>query len=1030
MRRTAGKLITAAGLQLCSLALAAASLPIPDHARYVFQKVGEGAGLSTVTAGVLFQDHLGFIWIGTDHGLLRYDGFRVAKYGPEQGFPSANVEEIAETPDHRIVATAREYIGILQGSHFQRIVLPSAAHRFAAAQPFVILPNGHMYVATDQGLFLVSLEAEGSQLTSAAPVESGIEIQAVYAARDGRIWIAEADRIGWFYEHGLIHWIAKDAVLSAEPTMAVVQDGKGTVWIRTTRHLGRLDVGADRIRLDFPGLPTANDVGSPALDRAGRLMIPTVSGLFLNRGDHWDRVDSRRGAASNAVLSVLEDREGTYWIGYGGNGIERWQGERTWSGWTAADGLPDNVVWSEMRDRQGRLWVGTNNGVALWDKAVHRFRTWGADSGLNGSTAREIAIAPDGSIWVLCHPGGLTRFDPNTLRPQKIAFPGSDPITIAAGSNGNLWIAGQRYLKSIARTNGIYRFEDIPAPADITANTVSFAFAPDHGFWIAGRKGLAYFKNGTWKWLTTREGLASDRVVQVVAHSATEAWIKYGDAHGVSRIRIQGENVQVTGFDAAHGLQSDEVYLLGMDRSGNVWAGGPNGIASIAPDGLTRHYGHSDGLIWEDQSEGGFYAEPDGSLLFGTSGGLARFDPNAEHALPLSAPRVVFTSTTMGGQQRQDGFRASHRDNTLQATFAALSYRDPDNIRCRYRMNGLETDFTETTIRELRYPALPPGSYTLELSCKLPSGLTSQNATFSFNVLPAWWQTWWARGLAFTGILFGLYGVLRLHTYRLEKDRERLERAVAERSRELESANNELREAALTDPLTGTRNRRYFQMTIQADVNQTVRAYKDGKGEPVRKHDLIFYLIDADHFKQVNDVLGHDAGDELLKEMTRRISCAIRQSDILIRWGGEEFLVVSRYTQQSDAQALASRILNSIGGEPFLLTPARTPLYKTCSLGWAALPWLPHAPEALGADDIVTLADQALYAAKQGGRNRAVGFLPSSSTVPIVSKNAPATAERLGVRRIEVFGPPQNAGSAVTDRPDASLQARSGGASA
>jgi len=1006
MRSLAGKLLITLGLTIGNPALASQALPLPGHARYVFQKVGEDAGLSTITAVALFQDHLGFIWIGTDHGLLRYDGTRIVKYSPDRGFPSTEVEAIAETADHHIIAAAREYFGVLQGSRFQEIHLPDGIRRFAAAQPFATLPNGHIYVATERGLFSLTLRGHDDQVTTVATtIIPDVEIQAVYASRDGRVWIVEASRMGWFREGSAIHWISKDKTLRDEPTLAILQEADGTVWVRNAKHLGRLDPAANRVRLDPIEIPSANDVGAPSLDRDGRLMIPTIQGLFLHRDNHWDRLDSRRGAASDAVMSVIEDKEGTFWIGYGGHGIERWQGDRTWSGWTTADGLPDNVVWSEIRDRQDRLWVGTNNGVAMWDAGTQRFRVWTQNSGLNGSTARELAVASDGAIWVLCHPGGLTRFDSTTLQPRKIPFSSKDPTTMASGPDGRLWIAGPQYLKAVTAISGVPHFDDIPAPPGIVQNANSFSFAPDGGVWLGGRKGLAYSTGGEWHLLTKHDGLASDDIVQVIARSSSEVWIRYGDSHGVGRITLHNGRVQSEVFDTARGLQSDEVYMMGMDRAGNVWAGGPNGVASIASDGQIRRYGHSDGLIWEDQSEGGFHAERDGSLLFGTSGGLARFDPNAESARPLLAPNVVFTSIAMGGREREDGFHASHRENTLQANFAVLSYRDPAGIRCRYRMHGLESDYTETAVRELRYPALPPGDYRLDLSCRLPSGVTSDASAFSFVVVPAWWQTSWARGLAVAGVVLMLYGVLRLRTFSLERDRARLERAVLERSRELERANQELQEAALTDPLTGTRNRRYFQMTIEADMNQLVRAYLGRDTEPVRNRDLIFYLIDVDHFKQVNDVHGHDAGDELLIEITRRISCAIRQSDILIRWGGEEFLVVSRYTQQCEAGALAARILHSIGLEPFALTQASAPLRKTCSIGWAALPWSASAPALLSHDQILALADQALYEAKHTGRNRAVGFVPGTSAVPEFTSADAATAERLGAARVEICGP-------------------------
>jgi Diguanylate cyclase, GGDEF domain len=104
---------------------------------------------------------------------------------------------------------------------------------------------------------------------------------------------------------------------------------------------------------------------------------------------------------------------------------------------------------------------------------------------------------------------------------------------------------------------------------------------------------------------------------------------------------------------------------------------------------------------------------------------------------------------------------------------------------------------------------------------------------------------------------------------------------------ELRRTNKSLEEAALTDPLTGIRNRRYFQATVGHDVAQSLRAYSARSDTCTR--DLVFYLLDMDNFKAVNDVFGHDAGDRVLIEVTRRISSAIRDSDVLLRWGARSF---------------------------------------------------------------------------------------------------------------------------------------------
>jgi diguanylate cyclase (GGDEF)-like protein len=950
-------------------------LSLPDHARYVFEKVGENLGLGTITPVYLFQDHQGFIWIASTSGLLRYDGASVATFGPEQGITGAAIEEITESTDGRIWIASRDGLLVQTGPRFSPVTLPPAIHSFATYQPIVVKPEG-IYLASDSGLWIFTPDANSS-LVARQQVFPGREVGLVTGGSDGRVWFTLGSRVGWLDHAVRPHFLSAQKEVPNEPTIALLQDGKRRLWLRTTRHLLRLDPGAEQFVADAPNLPPANDMGVPAIDGHGRLMIPTIAGLFLHYDDHWDVIDKRRGTAANAIFSAIQDREGTYWLGLGGNGIERWQGEGRWSGWTDAEGLPDNVVWAEIRDFQQRLWVGTNDGVAMWDADQHRFRVWKQKDGLNGSMARTLAVDADGSIWVLCHPGGLTRFDPHTLQPSRVNTPWPDITWIGSGPDARLWLSGPHFLQALENSSGPFVFADAGAPRKILDGVSNFAMAPGGVVWLSGHNGLGRYDGKSWSLYTQSDGLLSDHVLGVAPVDDNEVWIHYADAPGVTRFRLNDQKAEVQHFTQQDGLLANEVFMLGRDGNGRIWAGGAQGLTRIALGHNTRRYRHDDGLIWDDQSEGGFYAEQDGTILFGTSGGLARYDPHADNAFAPPAFNVVIKSAQLGGHEHLGDIHpeATHQENALRAQFSVLWYGNSTALRCRSRLAGLENAFTETPANEVRYASLAPGSYTLEISCETGNGIKSLPASFSFTVLPAWWQTWWSRSLGVVCFAFMLYGILRFRTYALEKDRRRLEQAVAERSAELERLNQELREASLTDPLTGTRNRRFFQVTIEGDTRQAIRSYLTDKDNG-RNRDLIFYIVDADLFKEVNDLYGHAAGDEMLGEMTRRLQSAIRMSDVLVRWGGEEFLVVSRYTERSEATTLASRILHMVGNEPFHLTHAGVSVRRTCSVGWAAFPWFCAAPDAVEYEAVVELADQALYAAKQLGRNRAVGMLP------------------------------------------------------
>jgi len=210
-----------------------------------------------------------------------------------------------------------------------------------------------------------------------------------------------------------------------------------------------------------------------------------------------------------------------------------------------------------------------------------------------------------------------------------------------------------------------------------------------------------------------------------------------------------------------------------------------------------------------------------------------------------------------------------------------------------------------------------------------------------------------------------------------------------------EEANRELSEISLTDPLTKARNRRYFYETIRTDIMQVNRAYERAtkEGPPVIAHrHLVLIMLDLDFFKRVNDEFGHSVGDRLLQGLAARLLRGMRGTDELVRWGGEEFLLICRSAERTQMPILCGHILEAIAGEPFDLGEGNS-VFVTCSIGWSAYPWLDRDFEALSLQDVLNLADRAMYCAKSLGRNQAVGCLPSLRTL---SDGERISLEKLG----------------------------------
>src|SRR5471032_346048 len=210
---------------------------------------------------------------------------------------------------------------------------------------------------------------------------------------------------------------------------------------------------------------------------------------------------------------------------------------------------------------------------------------------------------------------------------------------------------------------------------------------------------------------------------------------------------------------------------------------------------------------------------------------------------------------------------------------------------------------------------------------------------------------------------------------------------LLEKNLELEQAYKALEEVSLTDQLTGLRNRRFFLQNVDADVALSLRGYDAGQHRELTEcdlmapNDLVFFMVDLDHFKEVNDRYGHAAGDSILVQMQERLREVFRESDYVIRWGGEEFLVLARATHRDEAHAVAERMRRAVADREFVL-PDGVLLDKTCSIGFASFPFLPQQPRLLSWSQVVELADQGLYVAKRSGRNAWAALYSTAATRP------------------------------------------------
>lgn len=974
---------------LCALACAryaagadASPVSFPDHPRFTVQRLSDQFGLGAVTVTAMGQDHTGFLWIGTQTGLYRYDGARAQKMTDVEGLIGHYVLDLVIAPDGTPWFAGNRGIAYYKNGQFQSLALAGRAKALGSnSQMFAVDSKGVVYALLfDHGVLRVDPHNPGRNMVLGEGEGIGEPAVGIVRGDDDSIWFTYGTHLAHVEAGSNKVQIDPGIELPHERVVALLWDQAHTLWLRTATKLARLNPEEHKLTLEQAAIGPADDTeGKPTLDPRGELLVPSSTGLYWQKPNgHWQVITDKQGLSSNDIQFAMEDREGTLWVGGSGTGLDRLPGVHEWTGWTTAEGLPDNTTWATQRDRNGRLWVSTARGVAVWDGNRHE---WEKVSSLGKNLrvqVRQLQEAGDGAIWALTVTGAVVRIDPDDFSTMVQAdYRGRPFQMLRASSRGEIWATTQNHLVKFDVRNPRAEPKDVSLPLGSGAELFFLEFSPDNSLWISGTAVVYRFDGKNWLTLTMKDGLQGQAITSIAALSKNEAWIAYNDVVEVTRVVLDDNG------KAHFENHAWDWLIVGHDSHGRVWFDGPDGLAIRWPNGRLQTLSHADGLLWDDVSPWtGMREEKDGSYLIATSRGLARYRPQANEA-GEKAINVVLTKVALGGQERQaqETPKVKSSDGSLTVQFAPMILGNPAPVSCVYQLRGLETQPTETQQREVQYGGLPPGDYQFWVQCREAGvALTSNAATFQFKVLPNFWQTWWAR-VAGAFFLLGCFaGYVSLRTRALNRRRVELEKAVAERNAELMQKNKELEERSLTDPLTAARNRRYFYETISTDIAQATRSHlkspRTNEVVSVDGQELIFLLVDIDRFKRVNDEMGHAAGDRLLQEVAKRIQSVMRGTDDLVRWGGEEFLLVCRTTDRENAALLCNRVLEAIREVPFNVGNG-VEIHKTCSIGWAPFPWLKEDVGLLSIENVIELADKALYLAKREGRNRSYGMLPA-----------------------------------------------------
>jgi signal transduction histidine kinase/ligand-binding sensor domain-containing protein len=724
--------------------------PVAPLTQYIHQSWQSAQGLPQNSVLSIAQTPDGYLWLGTEEGLVRFDGVRFTLFDKHSNVGLQNNQILALLLDHR----HNLWIGTNGGglSRFSDGTFTAYTSRDGLSNSSILClyedRAGAIWIGTDGGglirfkdgkfhifrkadglpdnaVFAISGDehgnlwigthgglskfSDGKFATYNAAHALGVDyIRSTYVDRHGSVWVGtNGDGLYRIEPSGTTRFSMKDG-LASNAIFSMYEDRAGSMWIGTGAGLNRFSYGKFSA---FKAEDTVHEkeVWTVFEDHEGSLWFGTGgSGLNCLKKGSFTTLSKREGLVSDIILPVYEDGGGSLWMG-SDQGLTRWKDGRI-TVYTSKQGLPDNLVFSIVQDHFGSMWIGTRRGLARLENG--RFTTFNAENGLPNDFVLCTYIDRKGNLWVGTR-GGLSRFDGR----QFVTFTTRDGL-----SNNNV----------------LSLFED-----------------EDENLWIGtGGGGLNKLKNGRFSAFTTRDGLANDFVWSVYGDSDRTLWLATNGG-GLSRF----QHGKFTTYSIANGLYDDTVFAILDDKLGHLWMTSNKGVFEVSRKELDAFaegrlagitslaYGTADGMK-SRECNGGFqpaaWRTRDGRLCFPTMRGLAIVNPSrlVKNQTP---PTVVLERALVDNKDipLNKPVVLPPGKGQLEFQFTAPSFIAPGNVQFRYMLEGFDKDWTQAGTRRIAYYTnIPPGEYKFRVvACNNDRVWSATGAVLSVTLQPHYYQT-------------------------------------------------------------------------------------------------------------------------------------------------------------------------------------------------------------------------------------------------------------------------------------------------
>jgi signal transduction histidine kinase/ligand-binding sensor domain-containing protein len=769
------------------LATAQAALALDPHkalSQYSRTVWTQERGLPQDTIRAITQTKDGYLWLGTDEGLARFDGYEFVVYNKTKGdLPDNSITSLAASTDGALwIGTQNGLVEYRNGrfrAYTTRDGLPDAAITNVYADP-----NGGLWVVA--GGYL-SRYLNG-RFTSFEP-ETDIPVSSMRAAcmdSHGHLWVAGFSRVAKLVANKWVTFLTPGA-LEGVVILAMMVDQRDHVWIGT--NSGAIELTADGSVRKYgigEGLPDSA-VRTLWADRDGNIWGGTNGGVVRLEGGRFTTAHVTADGGGDLVRCLFEDREGNLWIGTNG-GLVQWRND-IFTVYGKSEGLPSDETNVVFQDRAGRVWIGFNDaGLMLFSGGPRR--AYSKADGLPDSAIVQMRETPGGDL-LLCTRRGVTRFSRGAFHTYESPDPLLRKTVFDAleARDGKLWLALPRGLAVL--DGGEFR-EVVPGGSLLVDFMLTLCEANDGSIWAGSYgRGLWHVQGDQRKQFTTSDGLSSDQIRSIYQDPQGTVWIAtFGG--GLNAYR----NGKFTHYREQDGLLSDNIGKI-TDDGESLWLSTTRGICRVPKRQFSEmdsgarqrlepeHYGVEDGLRSAQCAPGypvpgGGVRAKDGRLYFATSRGVAVLDPGMRKA-PAVAPMAHVVEMTASNERLdlRSAAQLAPGKQRLEIRYTGIHLSAPDRVQYSYRLDGLDLHWVSAgTRRVIDYNSLPHGHYRFHVKAELPGAVSEQS--YAFEVLPQFWETMWFRGLAALVLAMCAWAAYQV---RLRQIRSRFTAVLEERGR-------------------------------------------------------------------------------------------------------------------------------------------------------------------------------------------------------------------------------------------------------